>query len=458
MAYVYYQQMAEISRRELYNPKAGEVAMEHIRLTDKKLLGELTFDKSDSFYWLKQQARRGVASAQHHLGALMYAGRNGLTRNIQAAVEYFRLGAAQHDASSHFGYGLALLKGQGTKQNVTEAVRQIEKAVEHGFLGAKVALGYHAYEIEKNYTKAAQYWKECFEQTHDANCAHNLGVMWTAGRYPPNFIIDHVQAWQYYSFAAKHEQIDSKVVVAYYNARGGHPVIIRNPWLAAIWSRNVAEESSAIGTIVRRALEAYRDQRWYASFIFYMQAALAGVELGYFNAGFLCNELKELNNEGTFDCIEQLLNKYLMIHGHNRNIDSYALLNVAEYYQWKKRNITKAIQLYVQLYQNGDAHGLYNLAQIEEEESHLNNTIDLKIWTQVGIRFDEKIVTNRYRRLQYVYQYCRKLKTAKSDESYIPCTLAYLRTSTIILFYEQLKIIITIIFMILSTFVFIFRT
>jgi TPR repeat protein len=40
----------------------------------------------------------------------MYAGRNGLTRNVQAAVEYFRLGAEQHDASSHFGYGLALLK------------------------------------------------------------------------------------------------------------------------------------------------------------------------------------------------------------------------------------------------------------------------------------------------------------------------------------------------------------
>ena len=40
----------------------------------------------------------------------MYAGRNGLTRNVQAAVEYFRLGAVQHDASSHFGYGLALIK------------------------------------------------------------------------------------------------------------------------------------------------------------------------------------------------------------------------------------------------------------------------------------------------------------------------------------------------------------
>jgi hypothetical protein len=38
--------------------------MEHIRLTDDKLLSELTFDKSDVFYWLTQQAKRGVASAQ----------------------------------------------------------------------------------------------------------------------------------------------------------------------------------------------------------------------------------------------------------------------------------------------------------------------------------------------------------------------------------------------------------
>jgi len=38
--------------------------MEFIRLTDDKLIGELTFDKSESFYWLKQQAIRGVASAQ----------------------------------------------------------------------------------------------------------------------------------------------------------------------------------------------------------------------------------------------------------------------------------------------------------------------------------------------------------------------------------------------------------
>jgi hypothetical protein len=45
---------------------------------------------------------------------------------------------------------------------------------------------------------------------------------------------------------------------------------------------------------------------------------------------------------------------YLMVHGNNTKIDSYAALNVAEYYQWKKRNFTEAMQLYVKLYESGD--------------------------------------------------------------------------------------------------------
>lgn len=92
----------------------------------------------------------------------------------------------------------------------------------------------------------------------------------------------------------------------------------------------------------------------HSSFIFYMQSVLSGIDLGYFNAGFLCNELKELHNQSSFDCIEDLLNRYVMIHENKLTIDSYALLNVAEYYQWKKQNLTRAIELYVQLFKNGD--------------------------------------------------------------------------------------------------------
>jgi len=43
-------------------------------------------------------------------------------------------------------------------------------------------------------------------------------------------------------------------------------------------------------------------------------------------------------------------------------------------------------------------------------------------------------------RFIFWYFSCRRLKTIKSDESYIPCTLAYLRISIIILFNEQFKV------------------
>ena len=46
--------------------------------------------------------------------------------------------------------------------------------------------------------------------------------------------------------------------------------------------------------------------------------------------------------------------------------------------------------------------GLYNLAQMEEENAD-NGTVPLRVWSQLGLRFDEKIVTSRYRRLQSIY-------------------------------------------------------
>ena len=89
----------------------------------------------------------------------MYQGGHGLTRNIQVAVEYFRLAADQLDGSSLLMYGLALLKvniflliksiclskpslqGQGVPKNITEAVRLLEKAARLGYPDAQIALG-----------------------------------------------------------------------------------------------------------------------------------------------------------------------------------------------------------------------------------------------------------------------------------------------------------------------------
>ncbi len=57
--------------------------------------------------------------------------------------------------------------------------------------------------------------------------------MWSTGHYPPDFAKDHDKAWNYYSYAAQKGQIDSKIVVAHYNALGGHPLVQRSSRLSA---------------------------------------------------------------------------------------------------------------------------------------------------------------------------------------------------------------------------------
>jgi hypothetical protein len=39
-----------------------------------------------------------------------------------------------------------------------------------------------------------------------------------------------------------------------------------------------------------------------------------------------------------------------------------------------------------------------------EEESKPINTIPLDVWTKIGVKLDEKTMTNRYRKLQSIYQ------------------------------------------------------
>jgi len=89
--------------------------------------------------------------------------------------------------------------------------------------------------------------------------------------------------------------------------------------------------------------------------IFYLQAALVGIELEYFNAGFLCYELKVTDNYGrSIDCIEQLLQMSLMIRDKNLQNENYDLLTIAEYHQLKKNDLNKSIELYLRLFQSGD--------------------------------------------------------------------------------------------------------
>ncbi len=59
-------------------------------------------------------------------------------------------------------------------------------------------------------------------------------MMWAEGHYPPDFRKDYGIAWSYFSYAAQRGQADSRIMIAYYSALGGHPLMQRDAQSSAL--------------------------------------------------------------------------------------------------------------------------------------------------------------------------------------------------------------------------------
>jgi hypothetical protein len=70
-------------------------------------------------------------------------------------------------------------KNRSTIKNIT-TFSQFKK----GHSTSYAALGYHAFEIEHNATKAAHYWNQGWEKYRDVDCAFNIGYLFYFGKFP----------------------------------------------------------------------------------------------------------------------------------------------------------------------------------------------------------------------------------------------------------------------------------
>lgn len=67
-SFYYYSQMAEIAKNEFYSPIEDENFPYFARLNDKSDMDTITNENNgDLFNWLKDQAKKGVVSAQVNL-------------------------------------------------------------------------------------------------------------------------------------------------------------------------------------------------------------------------------------------------------------------------------------------------------------------------------------------------------------------------------------------------------
>jgi len=70
------------------------------------------------------------------------------------------------------------------------------------------------------------------------------------------------KALDYWSYAASNGQIDAQLKIADLNAHGNYEIATRDSYLAAVWSRVVAERTSILGKHQYYALSAYKNKNW----------------------------------------------------------------------------------------------------------------------------------------------------------------------------------------------------
>lgn len=90
---------------------------------------------------LRQRAEQGDTEAQYDLG-LMYANGEGVARDDEQAVRWFRSAAEQGDADAQFNLSFMYLNGEGVPQDYEEAIRWFRAAAEQGLAPAQFYLGF----------------------------------------------------------------------------------------------------------------------------------------------------------------------------------------------------------------------------------------------------------------------------------------------------------------------------
>ncbi len=131
-------------------------------------------------------AEQGDAQAQHNLG-MMYESGQGVPKDDNKAVEWYRKAAEQGHANAQYSLDSMQENGQGVLQDNTKAFKDGEAAAQRG-----------------DYATALQLWRPLAEQGH-ARAQVNLGHMYSKGRGVP---LDDAEAVKWYRIAA--EQGDAR--------------------------------------------------------------------------------------------------------------------------------------------------------------------------------------------------------------------------------------------------------
>ncbi len=120
---------------------------------------EKTKAPSVNYTTCKQTAEQGIAMSQYYLGQ-MYRDGDGVAKNPQEAVRWYRKAAEQGNMLAQYNLGWMYDSGDGVSQNLIEAVKWYGKAAEQGDKYAPFNLGtmyYTGSGVSKDFVKT-HFW------------------------------------------------------------------------------------------------------------------------------------------------------------------------------------------------------------------------------------------------------------------------------------------------------------
>ena len=139
-------------------------------------------DFQQAVYWYRKAAEQGYAPAQNNLGYAYQHG-EGVSKDVQQAVYWYRKSAEQGNVSGQYNLGYCYKYGEGVAKDMQQAVYWYRKAAEQGHASAQNFLG-SCYEqgngVGKDKEQAVYWYRKAAEQGN-AVAQYSLGVCYKNG-------------------------------------------------------------------------------------------------------------------------------------------------------------------------------------------------------------------------------------------------------------------------------------
>ncbi|MBR5638469.1 MAG: SEL1-like repeat protein [Muribaculaceae bacterium] len=203
----------------------------------EKLLKDTIYSEA-----LLKEAQRGNAEAQNLLG-ICYDRGNGVERDINQALEWYRKAAEQGYARAQFNLGNCYFYGEGVEKDLKQSAVWYRKAAEQGDAIAQCCLGgyyYNGWGVEIDYKQAVEWFRKAAEQGN-ADAQYNLGQCYNEGH---GVIKDINQAVEWYRKAAEQGIAEAQYSLgcSYYSGQG-----VEIDYNQAVeWFRKAAEQGVAL--------------------------------------------------------------------------------------------------------------------------------------------------------------------------------------------------------------------